>query len=99
MCISVLLNGTLGFAMLLALLFCLGDLTDALDTLTGYPFIEIFYQATGSNAGASAMVWMRTVARSGNTDYVIDFCHYCDLYLRGIRIARNCFADDVGICS
>ena len=56
MCISVILNGVLGFSMLLALLFCLGDLTDALATTTGYPFIEIFYQATGSTAGASAMV-------------------------------------------
>ena len=56
MFISVILNGVLGFAMLLALLFCLGDLADALATTTGYPFIEIFYQATGSNAGASAMV-------------------------------------------
>ncbi|MCJ1318976.1 hypothetical protein MMC15_004308 [Xylographa vitiligo] len=55
MCISVILNGVLGFSMLLALLFCLGDLTDALATTTGYPFIEIFYQATGSTAGASAM--------------------------------------------
>lgn len=53
---SVLVNGTLGFAMLIALLFGLGDIDKVLDTSTGYPFIAIFAQATNSNAGATAMV-------------------------------------------
>lgn len=56
MVISVLVNGLLGFSMLVAVLFCLGDITSALETPTGYPFIEIFYQATNSTSGASAMV-------------------------------------------
>ena len=56
MILTVILNGTLGFGMLLALLFCAGDLNAALLTTTGFPFIEIYAQATNSASGASAMV-------------------------------------------
>ncbi|EEA25329.1 GABA permease, putative [Talaromyces marneffei ATCC 18224] len=52
---SVVLNGVLGFAMLLASLFCLGNLDDAIASPTGYPFMAIFLQATGSVAGATTM--------------------------------------------
>ena len=40
----------------MATLFCLGNEQDALNSPTGYPFIEVFLNATGSNAGANAMV-------------------------------------------
>ncbi|KAB8271653.1 amino acid/polyamine transporter I [Aspergillus minisclerotigenes] len=53
--LSVLINGTLGFTMLIATLFCMGDVDKALNTPTGYPFIEIFYQATDSISGALGM--------------------------------------------
>ncbi|KAL9000335.1 MAG: hypothetical protein Q9169_001052 [Polycauliona sp. 2 TL-2023] len=58
MIVSVLLNGTLGFAMLLAVLFCSGDLTQEaiIDTPTGYPFMAIFVQATQSVGGTTGMV-------------------------------------------
>jgi choline transport protein len=52
---TIIINGILGFALLIALLFCLGDVTAALDTPTGFPFIEIFAQATNSNAAATTM--------------------------------------------
>ncbi|KAE9362924.1 amino acid transporter [Stipitochalara longipes BDJ] len=52
---TIMLNGVMGFALLIALLFCLGDVTAAMDTPTGFPFIEIFAQATNSNAAATAM--------------------------------------------
>ncbi|KAF8867268.1 amino acid transporter-like protein [Acephala macrosclerotiorum] len=52
---SIMLNGVMGFALLIALLFCLGDIDAALASPTGFPFIEIFVQATNSNAGATAM--------------------------------------------
>ncbi|KAJ5751561.1 amino acid permease [Penicillium odoratum] len=48
--LSVLVNGCLGFGMLLALLFCAGNLEAALNSRTGYPFMEIFYEATNSLA-------------------------------------------------
>lgn len=52
---SILLNGVLGFALLVAILFCLGNIDDALATPTGFPFIEIFLQATNSVGGATGM--------------------------------------------
>ena len=53
--LSMVINGVLGFGMIIAVLFCLGDLESALQTPTGYPYIEIFYQATGSLAGSAIM--------------------------------------------
>ena len=56
MCISVLLNGSFGFGMLVAVLFCIGNVDNALATPTKFPFIEIFAQATGTKVGGTAMV-------------------------------------------
>lgn len=53
--LSVLINGSLGFGMLLAMLFCLGDIDKALSSTTGYPFMDIFLQATDSVAGTAVM--------------------------------------------
>ncbi|KAF2794551.1 putative GABA permease [Melanomma pulvis-pyrius CBS 109.77] len=54
---SILLNGILGFAMLLAYLFCLGDLEAVLESQAtlGYPFLFVFQAGTGSTAGAAVM--------------------------------------------
>ena len=52
---TLLLNGVLGFAVAIAFLFCLGDFEAALTTPTGYDFIEVFFNATQSNAGTSVM--------------------------------------------
>ena len=52
---SIAINGTLGFGMLIAVLFCIGNVDNALNSPTGYPFIEIFAQATNSIASATAM--------------------------------------------
>lgn len=40
---SMLLNGVVGFVMMITLLFCLGDVDGVLDSDTGFPFIQIFY--------------------------------------------------------
>lgn len=53
--LSVLINGTLGFTMLIATLFCMGDVQEAIESPTGYPFMEIFRQATNSISGALGM--------------------------------------------
>jgi choline transport protein len=55
---TAIFNGTLGFAMLVAFCFCLGDLTELgksplMDM--GYPFIQVFANATQSNVGATVM--------------------------------------------
>src|SRR5438552_714068 len=53
---SLFLNGCLGFGMLVAVLFCIGDAQAALQTPTGYPFMEIFKSAVVSTGGATAMI-------------------------------------------
>ncbi|KAJ5185657.1 hypothetical protein N7472_010497 [Penicillium cf. griseofulvum] len=55
MMLSVLINGILGFGMLIAVLFCSGNIEDALHSATGYPYIEILYRETGSTAGTVVM--------------------------------------------
>lgn len=53
--LSVLINGSLGFAMLLTTLFSLGNIEKALNSPTGFPFLEIFLQATDSVGGTATM--------------------------------------------
>ncbi|OTA98391.1 hypothetical protein M426DRAFT_17454 [Hypoxylon sp. CI-4A] len=55
--VSIILNGILGFAMLIAYLFCLGDLDAVLESqeTLGYPFLFVFQTGTGSTAGAAVM--------------------------------------------
>ena len=57
MVVSCIINGILGFGMLIALIFCLGDPNAALQAqqTIGFPFIEIFVQATRSNGGSTCM--------------------------------------------
>lgn len=52
---SMCINGCVGFVMMITLLFCLGDLDTVLGTATGYPFIQIFYDAVQNYAGATVM--------------------------------------------
>ncbi|WEW55541.1 hypothetical protein PRK78_000972 [Emydomyces testavorans] len=53
--LTLVINGSLGFAMIIAVLFCTADLDAALHTPIGFPFMEIFLQATHSTAGAATM--------------------------------------------
>ena len=53
---GLLMNGTIGFATLIATLFCIGDLEAISDTSFTYPFIEIYVRATKSKGGSAVMV-------------------------------------------
>lgn len=56
MVFSVVINGVLAFAMLLAILFCGGDIaTEAAGSTSQYPFISIFARAVDSNVGGTIM--------------------------------------------
>ncbi|KAF5534410.1 HNM1-choline permease [Fusarium mexicanum] len=57
----LVVNGPLGFAFLLVILFFMGDISAALATPTGFPIIEIFLHMTGSVAAATTMTAMITV--------------------------------------
>lgn len=52
---SIAINGVTGLAMLIAILYCIGDIDAALSTPTGYPFIEILTQGTSSVAGGTTL--------------------------------------------
>ncbi|KAL8792909.1 MAG: hypothetical protein Q9195_004486 [Heterodermia aff. obscurata] len=52
---SIAFNGSLGFSMLLALLFCMGDIVDQTQSKTGYPVIDIYTYAVGSVGGGTAL--------------------------------------------
>ncbi|KFY17763.1 hypothetical protein V492_00431 [Pseudogymnoascus sp. VKM F-4246] len=54
--LSIGINGCLGFAMLIATMFCTGpDLGGELGEITGYPYMGIFFEATNSVPGSLAM--------------------------------------------
>ncbi|KAI4212396.1 MAG: hypothetical protein LQ349_009353, partial [Xanthoria aureola] len=53
---GLLVNGSIGFATLIATLFCIGDLDAITGTDFTYPFIAIYVQATQSKGGSAAMV-------------------------------------------
>jgi choline transport protein len=52
---SFVLNIPFTFCMVISYLYCIMSLDDALSDPTGYPFIYVFRQATGSNSGTTGM--------------------------------------------
>ena len=52
---SIVVNGFIGFGILLATLFGLGNIDAVLKSSTGFPYMEVFLQATGSVKGTTAM--------------------------------------------
>jgi choline transport protein len=53
---SVAVNGLLSFAFIIMILFTIGDPKAAATTPTGYPIIEILFQATQSNAATTVLM-------------------------------------------
>jgi choline transport protein len=53
---TVIVNGGLGFVMIVTFCMMIRDVETALDSPTSYAFIEVFYNATNSKAGTSVMV-------------------------------------------
>jgi amino acid transporter len=63
---SLVINAAMGFAVLVALLFCMGDLQEALSSSTGFPIIQIFYHITRGNlAGTAALTSAIIISASG----------------------------------
>lgn len=53
---SVYLSSVLGLVMILTMCFALGDLNSILASSTGYPFIQIYYNAIQTYSGTNFMV-------------------------------------------
>lgn len=58
---GIVIDGALAFSMLIATLFVTVDPQSSLNSATGYAFMDIFLQATGSLAGATIMASIVTV--------------------------------------
>ena len=59
MLLTTLLNGAFGWGIVIAVLFVTVDIEAVLQSPTGmlgFPYMQIFYQSTGSMAGATAMI-------------------------------------------
>jgi choline transport protein len=54
-CAGMIINGIIGFAMMITTLYCLGDVESVLEGKTGFPFIQIFFNSAGSAGGAVGM--------------------------------------------
>lgn len=52
---SSIINGLMGLAYCIMLLYCTGPTDDLFTTPTGFPFMQIFYYATESNTGATIL--------------------------------------------
>ncbi|CAK7206513.1 hypothetical protein SEUCBS139899_009309 [Sporothrix eucalyptigena] len=52
---SLFFNGIIGLTMMLTVLYNIGDITSVLDSATGYPFLQVFYNALQSAPGAIAL--------------------------------------------
>ncbi|KAE8153192.1 amino acid/polyamine transporter I [Aspergillus avenaceus] len=64
---STFMNGALGFGILLALCFCIGNIQEVLEAPAGMHFIAIFHHATGSVAGTTAaatIIYVMTICCS-----------------------------------
>ncbi|CAD6586199.1 MAG: hypothetical protein ASARMPRED_002470 [Alectoria sarmentosa] len=67
---TTVLNGALGFAIVIAVLFVTTDITAVLASPTGvlgYPFMQIFYDATGSKVGASVLIAIIIIMNAAGT--------------------------------
>jgi len=54
-CMGMIFDGITGFAMMITVLYCLGDANSVLETPTRLPFIQIFYNSVESLWGATVM--------------------------------------------
>ena len=55
---SFFLNIPMTFGLLITYLFCIGNISDAIASPTGYPFIHVFQNSTGSVAGATGLTFV-----------------------------------------
>jgi choline transport protein len=52
---TLLLNGAMGFVMIVTFAFCVTNVDQVLDSSTGFPFIDVFLTATNSVAATTGM--------------------------------------------
>jgi choline transport protein len=55
MILTTLINGAMGWIIIITFCMVLGNLDDVISTPTGQPYIQVFYNVTQSHAGASVL--------------------------------------------
>lgn len=97
---SYLLNGSMGFVMLVTYCFCLTDVEAALNSASGFPYIYVFQSGTGSTGGAVGLtsviivlglavsIW---ICLSGAFEFRADFATGRHLLLRIDKSSDVCF--------
>lgn len=55
---SININGLMGWLTAITLCYCIGDLSTVLETPTGYPFIQVFYNSTKSLPATNFMTFI-----------------------------------------
>ena len=53
---SIFINGISGFVLILTILYSITDIKAVLENTTGYPIVEVFFQATRNRHAATAMM-------------------------------------------
>jgi choline transport protein len=80
---GIAINGSLGFGMLLTVLFRLGDLEGVLAESPAFPFIAIFHRAVQSRSGAAVMVSIIVVLTiSANVGFSASTSRICWAFAR-----------------
>ncbi|OJI98561.1 hypothetical protein ASPVEDRAFT_25427 [Aspergillus versicolor CBS 583.65] len=64
---AVGVNAVLGFIMIITLCFTLGDVNEILETDTGFPFIQIFFNITQSYAATNTMTAILIITLTAST--------------------------------
>ncbi|EAA64875.1 hypothetical protein AN2043.2 [Aspergillus nidulans FGSC A4] len=64
---AVGVNAVLGFIMIITLCFTLGDVDNILESPTGFPFIQIFYNTTQSYAATNTMTAILVITLTAST--------------------------------
>jgi choline transport protein len=63
---STYINAFLGFLMVITLIFTWGDMAEISDSIYGWPFLSVFYNATGSIAATIAMTMLIILPLTGS---------------------------------
>lgn len=58
---TLVLNGATGFVMIVTYAFCVGNIDEVLESQTGFPFIQVFLNSTGSVKATTGMTVVITV--------------------------------------
>ena len=100
---TILINGPLGFAVVIAFSYCIvPTIEDALESPTGYDFIEVFYAAVGK-AGTAGMTAVLIVLMWVSISSLIEsnllfLLRLSTTIASDIRLPRDIITPTLGIC-